>query len=300
MEILKNISLKDKNWFKTGGNSKYFCEPRIEQDFTKAVQFANSENLEIFILGDGANLLISDNGFDGLTIRPKLTNINLNDNIVSAGAGVEIQDLINFCLDNNLLGLEDFSCIPGTIGGSVYINIHYFDKFLANGGSLIKPYIVEEVRYADGRVEKAKPKEIRKVIDKKTGNIITVDKNWFKFAYDASTLQDKQFFLVSADFKLKKCNNLESAYAKGRRDEIIRYRQRQYPTSNTCGSFFRNFHDDEVNIEINGKKMIFIAYYLDKLGIKGNLKIGGAQVSYKHANMIVTDETATSQFLDFL
>ncbi|MBU4269638.1 UDP-N-acetylmuramate dehydrogenase [Candidatus Dependentiae bacterium] len=271
MKILENISLKDKNWFKTGGNSKFFCEPETEHEFVLAITFANKNNLEIFVLGDGANLLISDNGFNGLTIRPKLRNITVNENMVTAQAGVEIQDLINFCLDDNLLGIEDFSCIPGSIGGAVYINIHYFEKFLSD-------YLISA-----------------QIIDSKTGEIIVVNKSWFNFGYDQSKLQNKNYFLVSATFELKKCDNLEAAYAKGRSHEIIRYRQRQYPTSNTCGSFFRNFYENEVSLEINGKKMIFVAYYLDKLGIKGNLKIGGAQISFKHANMIVTDDTATSQ-----
>ena len=58
-------------------------------------------------------------------------------------------------------------------------------------------------------------------------------------------------------------------------------------TKNTCGSFFRNFHDHEVTLMSNGKKMIFVAYYLDKIGVKGQLHVGDAIVSYQHANMIV-------------
>ncbi len=273
MIIEENISLKNKNWFKTGGNSKYFCQPQTTQDFVKTIEFANKNNLDIFVLGNGANLLISDAGFNGLTINPKLLNLTVNktnNNIVTAGAGVEIQDLINVCLDNNLLGLEDFSNIPGSIGGAVYINIHFFEKFLSN-------YLISA-----------------EIINNRTGKIKTVEKDWFNFSYDKSKLQKKEHFLITASFKLTKSSDLETAYAKGRRDEIIRYRQRQYPTKNTCGSFFRNFYPEEVNLEINGKKMIFVAYYLDKLGIKGNLKVGGAQVSFQHANMIVTDETATS------
>ena len=75
MEILKNIPLHDKNWFQTGGPAKFFCEPQNENDFSKAVKFAAENNLKIFVLGEGANILISDNGFDGLVIHPKLSNI---------------------------------------------------------------------------------------------------------------------------------------------------------------------------------------------------------------------------------
>lgn len=270
MKIQQDISLKNKNWFKTGGNSKYYCEPKTENDFIIAIEFANKNNLEIFMLGKGANILISDQGFNGLTINLQNKNIQINKEEVTTGAGVEIQNLIDYCLENNLIGLEDFSNIPGTIGGATYINIHYFDKFLSD-------FLISA-----------------KVINKKTSKIINVNKDWFNFGYDHSTLQKKEWFLLSARFKLKKVNNLQTAYAKGRRDEIIRYRTRQYPTQNTSGSFFRNFHKNEVTLKVNNKKMIFIAYYLDKLGIKGNLKIGNAQVSYKHANMLITNNNATS------
>ena len=270
MKIEQNISLKDKNWFKTGGNSKFYCEPKNNKDFSGAIKFANQNSLEIFILGKGANLLISDEGFDSLTIHPKLKKISKKKEYVTAQAGVEIQELIDFCLDHDLIGLEDFSNIPGTIGGAIYINVHYFNKFISD-------YLTKA-----------------QIIDKKTGQIFDVEKSWFKFSYDNSKLQNQNYFLLNATFKLEKTNKVGTAYAKGKRDEIIRYRNRQYPTSNTCGSFFRNFHDDEVTLTIDNKKMIFVAYYLDKLGIKGNLKIGDAQVSYKHANMFVTGENAKS------
>ncbi len=271
MKIDQNITLKDKNWFKTGGCSKFYCEPENEIEFQQAIEFANSNNLEIFVLGEGANILISDHGFDGLTIRPKLKKIEiLNNEVITAHAGVKIQDLIDFCLDNNLVGLEEFSCIPGTVGGSTYINIHYLDYFLSD-------FI-----------------ESAKIINKQTGEICEVCKDWFKFGYDKSTLQKKEDFLISTTFKLKKVDDIAAAYSKGRRDETIRHRKRRYPNSNTCGSFFRNFSEDEIDFKINGKKITAIGYYLDKLGIKGELRVGNAIVSSKHANMIETLAGATS------
>ncbi|HBS48202.1 TPA: UDP-N-acetylenolpyruvoylglucosamine reductase [Candidatus Dependentiae bacterium] len=287
MEILKNIPLHDKNWFQTGGPAKFFCEPQNENDFSKAVKFAAENNLKIFVLGEGANILISDNGFDGLVIHPKLSNITILEQknlaafglntkideqkkLVTAGAGVKIQDLINFTLENNLVGLEEFSGIPGTVGGSTYINIHFIDYFLSD-------FLVAG-----------------QIIEKDSGQTIWVDKNWFEFGYDQSKLQSGQYFLINAIFALNEVSPLQAAYCKGRSDETIRQRNRRYPTSNTCGSFFRNFHADEVKIEINAKKMIFVAYYLDKLGIKGELKVGNAIVSPKHANMIESLRGATS------
>lgn len=271
--IEKNISLADKNWFATGGLAKFFAEPTTGQQFAQALEFAKNNNQQIFMLGQGANILISDEGFAGLVIRPQIKDISFiqYDAItahVKAGAGVTFHDLILYCLDKNLLGLEEFSGIPGTVGGSVYINLHYYEF-------LLQQFLVNA-----------------QIIHKETGKLITVDPLWFKFGYDASRLQEKEYFLVSATFQLKHATDLEVARARGRREEIIRHRERRYPTVRTCGSFFRNFLPEEVvNTE---KKLIYVAYYLDKLGIKGELSVGDAIVSHQHANMIVNRGKATS------
>jgi len=275
--IQENIPLKDKNWFQTGGPARFYAEPSTIEAFAQSLDFANTYNLELFVLGKGANILISDEGFDGLVLRPALQQISHQEYdtqhvLVQAQAGIAIEDLIAYCLEHNITGLEEFSGIPGTVGGSVYINIHYFQFFLSD-------FL-----------------HIAQVIHKQTGDIISVTKDWFNFGYDTSKLFEKEYFLVSATFKLKKVTPLEAAYAAGRSVEIIRHRNARYPNTHTCGSFFRNFFDSEVTRTIAGtdKKMIYVAYYLDKLGVKGNLSIGGASVSHKHANMIVNTGNGTS------
>lgn len=275
LDIKSNVSLADKNWFKTGGCAKYFCEPTNIEEFQQALVFANTYNLPIFLLGEGANILISDDGFDGLVIRPKLetiSSVNLDDNysLVYAQAGVKFSNLITWCLDNNLIGLEEFSGIPGTVGGSVYINIHYFEFLLSQ-------FLVSA-----------------QIINKTTGIVTTVNHEWFNFGYNKSALHDFNNYLVSATFKLKKVSNSEAAYAKGRSDETIRHRSKRYPNYGTCGSFFRNFHDNEVTLFSAGKKLIYVAYYLDKIGVKGELSVGNAIVSYQHANMLVNTGKATT------
>ncbi len=268
--IQENISLKDKNWFQTGGNARYFAEPFDNATFAQSLNFAKEKNLEIFVLGEGANILISDDGFKGLVIRPQLKEIIFNNDFVTAGAGVKFQNLIDICLDNNFSNLEEFSGIPGTVGGSAFINIHYFEFLLSQ-------FLISA-----------------QVIEKQSGKILDVDNSWFNFGYNNSTLQLKEHFLLNATFKLKKINEIESAYCKGRRDEMIRHRAKRYPTKGTCGSFFRNFYENEVTLESGGKKLIFVAYYLDKIGVKGVLKVGDAIVSHQHANMIVNLANATS------
>lgn len=275
LTIVSNQPLATKNWFGTGGPAKFYCEPTTAEQFQEAIVYANTHNLDIFILGQGANILISDDGFDGLVIRPMLTTITTLSTdgttaLIKADAGVTMPNLIDYCLDNNILGLEEFSGIPGTVGGSVYINLHYFEFLLAH-------FLVEA-----------------EVLHKKNGTLHTVDAEWFKFGYNDSALHKRDYFLVNATFKLTCATDEQTAFAKGRKTEIIRHRAHRYPQVRTCGSFFRNFFPDEVTLEVDNKKIIFVAYYLDKIGIKGTLKSGNAIVSPQHANMIVNLGSATS------
>lgn len=273
--IHNNVPLADKNWFKTGGPARFYCEPSNTNQMIEACAWAQKNSLPIFMLGQGANILISDEGYKGLVVHPvhqKIEIISATETsaLVKAGAGVIMANLINFCLDNKLSGLEEFSGIPGTVGGSVFINIHFFQHLLSD-------YLVQAT-----------------VINKETGAALVVDRTWFNFSYDYSKLHEGNFYLADATFRLKKITELEAAYGQGRRDEMIRYRGWRYPRARTCGSFFRNFHDNEVTITSQGKKMIYVAYYFDKLGFKGILSHGGATVSHLHANMIVTQENAKS------
>ncbi len=271
--IIPSVSLADKNWFKTGGSASYFAEPRNPAEFQLALNEALAHDLPVSLIGEGANMLVNDSGVNGLVIRPQLKNISSakldkENSLVTAGAGVSFGELIKWCLDNNLIGLEEFSGIPGSVGGAVFINIHYFEFLLG--------------QFLTGA----------QVIEKATGKLIAVDMSWFQFGYNTSRLHEGKHYLLTATFKLKNVSTELAHHARGRSEEMIRHRAKRYPTSHTCGSFFRNFTAQEV--AHTSKKLIFVAYYLDKIGIKGELTIGGAQVSHQHANMIVNRGTATT------
>ncbi len=275
-DIQQHVPLADKNWFKTGGAAEYYAAPTTAAEFSNALMFAQQQKLPVTLIGQGANILVSDAGISGLVVRPSLNDIffsQLDDTnmLATAQAGVDMHELIEQCLAHGALGLEEFSGIPGTVGGSVFINIHYFEFLLSN-------FLVAAT-----------------VIHAQTGQILEVNRDWFNFGYNYSTLHEKQHYLIDATFKLKHAADAtEVAYARGRRKEIIRHRVARYPNSGTCGSFFRNFFPHEVTLESQGKKLIYVAYYLDKLGVKGALAVGGAGVSYQHANMLVNHGTATS------
>ena len=248
-----------------------------EQEFQQALEAARTQNLDLFVLGGGANVLINDDGFDGLVIQPKIEQIsheNFDEQhvLVHAGAGLQMPRLINYCLQNNILGLEEFSGIPGTIGGAVYNNMHYFE------------FLISQFLHSGT------------IIERETGTIKKVEAKWFGLGYDYSKLHEKKHYLLSGTFKLKKATGLEAAYAQGRSKEMRRHRFARYPTSRTCGCFFRNFQPNEVTITVPGtdRKMIYVAYYLDKVGVKGALCVGDAVVSHQHANMLVNKGDATS------
>lgn len=271
MIIREYVPLADKTWFKIGGPARYFCEPVTPHNFQEALIFAKTHKLEIFVLGQGANILVHDDGFDGLVIHPATTTPTIKGNLVTASAGTTMNDLIEFTLDHGLTGLEVFSNIPGSIGGSAYINLHYFEYFLSD-------FLVSAT-----------------VIDKLTGKSKSVDKAWFNFGYDTSTLVDGNYYLLDATFALKQSTPEEVAYARGRRFEITRHRMSRYPKGFTCGSFFRNFTPDEVTIERDGRKMIYVAFYLDQIGVKGTEHVNNAWVSGMHANMLVNMGGASAQ-----
>ncbi len=274
MDIQKNISLADKNWFCTGGCAEFYCEPHSAHDFAHAIIFAQKNNLSTTVLGLGANVLIADGGIPGLVIRPQICTIQHKQEhdqvLVTAGAGVSIETLINYGFEQRALGLEELSGIPGTVGGAIFINIHYFQYFLSNF-----------VHHAT-------------IIHAKTGTLQTVDRTWFDFSYDHSRLHERTHYVADVTFALKPADELATAYAQGRNVEIVRHRYMRYPYKGTCGCFFRNFLEDEIPFTIGDKKIIYVSYYLDKVGVKGELTFAGARVSHQHANMIVNTGSATS------
>ncbi len=280
LSIASNVPLADKNWFATGGFAEFFVEPKTIEQMHNALLWAQSHKQSVTVLGKGANVLISDAGVSGLVIRLALCDIVVlheseSSVLVTVGAGYDMGDLIKWCFDNGFIGLHEFSGIPSSVGGAVYINLHFFHF-------LIDQFIVKAT-----------------VIDC-YGLVFTVDREWFNFSYDYSKLHEKIYYLCDVTFRLKKVDQLKIAYERGRADEIKRYRAYRYPSKNTCGSFFRNFLPSEVCLEVGGKKAIWVAYYLDQVGVKGSVSYGGAMVSHQHANMIVTDTSKNPKSQDII
>jgi len=261
INIRGNVSLKTFTSFKIGGPASFFCEPENSSEVIESINFARSNSLPIFVLGLGANILVSDNGFSGLVIRQKNHKVSVEDNIVKAESGVTVEELINITLERNLIGLEDFSGIPSSLGGALYINLHYFDAFIGP------------------RVRSAQ------VLNKDNREIEKVDQCWFRYGYDDSRLKtDKHYLLLEAELELEKVNDFRKYEAIGKSKEIIRTRKYKYPSEPSVGSIFQNLTSEEqkhLNLPTRS-----VAYLIDVCGLKGK-KVGDAMLSHRHANMII-------------
>lgn len=127
MKIEKNVSLKEFNTFKVGGEADFFCRVSSISSLKKAVDFAKKNNLSIFILGGGSNILISDKGFRGLVIKIEIKGISFKEKkekvFIKAGAGESWDLIVEKCVSKNLAGAECLSGVPGTVGAAPVQNI---------------------------------------------------------------------------------------------------------------------------------------------------------------------------------
>ncbi len=127
-EIVENFPLAELTTFKIGGKARFFVRAITETEVIKALEFAEQNNLEIFILGGGSNVLIADKGFDGLVLQIALKGISTYTEkdgtiYVTAQAGKDWDEFVEFCIEKNLQGIECLSGIPGFVGGTPVQNV---------------------------------------------------------------------------------------------------------------------------------------------------------------------------------
>ncbi len=126
MTIQENISLKNLNTFRVGANARWFADISNEDDLRDLFDGERAESWPLLILGGGSNLLFTRD-FPGLVVHMNIRGISSevsnNDVFVTAGGGEVWNDLVNFCVDHELSGLENLSLIPGSVGASPVQNI---------------------------------------------------------------------------------------------------------------------------------------------------------------------------------
>lgn len=132
MEIKKNYPLKELTTLKVGGPARYFVKVSTEEEVARALTFARKQDLNVFVLGGGSNILVSDYGFDGLVIKNEIkgieTKIKRQVVLLTVGAGENWDDIVGLAVKNNWQGIECLSGIPGTLGAAPIQNINAYGQ----------------------------------------------------------------------------------------------------------------------------------------------------------------------------
>ncbi len=275
---MENEPLANHTNFKIGGPARYFFIAENEEDLVKAVKAAKELNLPYFILGGGSNILVSDEGFDGLVIQIKDLKLKIEDNLVTVGVGVKLSNLIDEALKNDLVGLEFLAGIPGNVGGAVYGNAGAWGQSIGD--------FIKEMKVFNG--------ETVKVIKKAEAD----------FSYRHSRFKETREIILEIILELKK-GDVEAS--KDKIKEILDKRHANQPYQSPCaGCTFKNVPIAKINLVKNNLlqfasfKEIPTAYLIEQCGLKGKT-IGGAQVSEKHGNFIInTGNAKASEVLELV
>jgi len=254
-EIRENVSFKTLTTYKTGGICKYLVSPKNIDSLIQLLRILKNSNINYKVLGNGSNILVSDDTFNGVVIKlDKLNDLEINGKTVTVGAGHSLISLSLICSNKGLSGLEWASGIPGTIGGAVYMNAGAYLKSVSD--SLI------EIKALDNEL-----------------NIVTIKNEELGFGYRKSNLMDNKFIVLSASFMLEEGEKDEILKViKDRKERRITSQPLEYPSA---GSVFRNPEGD------------YAGRLVEECGLKGKT-IGGAQISEKHANFVINKGNATS------
>ena len=265
-KVLINEKISNYTTYRVGGKVRAICFPNTEEDLITLVKLLKERKIKYFVLGNGSNVLFSDNMYDGIII--KLDNFNkiaIKDNIIEVGAGYPLVKLSNDAMRNSLVGLEFASGIPGTVGGAVFMNAGAYGEDMSK--------IVQSVRVLNSDCE-----------------IIELTKDEMEFSYRTSFLQSHLDYVCLSTI-------LELDYGKKEEIENIMQKRREtrkntqplnYPSA---GSVFRN------------PEGMYAGKLIEDMGLKG-YTVGRAMVSEKHANFIINTGNAKAsdikKIIDFI
>lgn len=261
VEIIENEPLKDKNTYHIGGAARYFTRAHGSENFTDALTWAHESGLNLFIIGKGSNLLISDEGWPGLFVQSELMEsgcaISWNENRATVSAALPLNSLVKETALRGYSGMQQLAGIPGTIGGAVIMNAGAFDQCIADTLSDVRC-----VRISDG-------------------SVITCLARDLELGYRTSTLKYSRDIVVSASFVFEKKDDPEVIDAE-RRDVLDKRKLKQPLEFPNCGSVFKRPPGN------------YAGTLIEQCGLKG-YRCGDAEVSEKHANFIINTGNARAE-----
>jgi UDP-N-acetylmuramate dehydrogenase len=258
-----DVPLAPLTTYRIGGPADLFVDVHDKEALALAVIEARAAGVPWFLLGTGANILIGDRGFRGLVIHNHADHIRLEGTRLTAESGATIADLIATAADAELSGLEHFAGIPSSVGGAIWQNLH----FLAP--DRLRTLFIEEVVEASEILDCSNARHV-------------VDPAFFEFGYDDSRLHHEEIVVLDVTFQL---SSRPRAAILDQARENLRWRAERQPSIEafpSCGSVFQ---------KIEG---VGAGRLIDQAGLKGH-RIGGAQVSPKHANFLVNNGGATAR-----
>jgi len=253
-KVLINEKISNYTTYKVGGKVRAIVYPKTKEDLCNLIKFLKEKKVKYFTLGNGSNVLFSDNLYDGIIIKlDYFNNISYDGEYVNVGAGVGLIKLSRETVRKSLSGLEFADGIPGTIGGGIFMNAG------AYGSEMSK--IVKSVQIVNG-----------------DGEIVELTNKEMKFSYRTSYLQEHlDCVCIGAVLKLKRANDSEiEQMVLERRMKRKEMQPLSFPSA---GSVFRN------------PPGMYAGEIIEKMGLKG-FSIGKAEVSEKHANFIINKGNA--------
>lgn len=253
--VLVNEPMKPHTYMKVGGPAEFYFEAHSEADLISAIKAAQELGISYVVIGQGANVLVSDKGVRGLVIANKTKEIKfLPHDFVEVDSGVTMVELAREVGKRGLGGLERMTRVPATVGGAIFMNAGDTGKQEFFGDLVVSISVINK----EGEIKKLHPEEAN-------------------FTYRTSRFQDSGEVILSAKLQLPKMSKEEI-------DEKVRdimIRKTHHPAGPSVGSTFRNPPGEHAG------------ELIDKAGLKGTL-VGGAKISDQHGNFIINTGNATA------
>ena len=258
-KIKYNEPMAKHTSFKIGGPAQCFINAESVEEIKQICKVASKNDINLTIIGNGSNLLVTDNGINGIVVKVNIKKFELefsNDDVsLIVGAGNKLGEIAQKLLRNEITGFEFAAGIPGTIGGAVRMNAGAYGKEMKD--------IVETVKCMDY-----------------DGNIYEKSNKDLEFEYRKSMFAKNKFIILEAKLKLQKGN---AQYIKDKMLKFEQSRKQKQPLEfPSAGSTFKRGTD------------FITAKLIDDAGLKG-YRVGGAMVSTKHAGFVVNENNATAQ-----
>src|SRR5688572_689079 len=263
--IQRRVALAPFTTFKIGGPADLFFEARSADELARAVSVAREHGVPYFVLGLGANILIGDRGFRGLVIRNAADAFEFSSaGVLRTESGAVMKTLIQEAARLGWSGIEHYVGIPSTVGGAIWQNLHFLSPAPERERTM---FIAEVFESCDILTEEGERK--------------TVGGDYVKFGYDDSVFHHRRDVVLAATFRLQRGDSADMHRVM---QENLSWRGGKHPWLEwhpSAGSVFK---------KIEG---IGAGRLIDQCGLKG-YRVGDAQISHIHANILVNLGRATA------